>query len=1785
MEDLKRRLEFRNGGVQLQAIKKLISNVENRKWKDLISKTTPTLPELNLLFELSVHQDTVVATGCCDALVYLVRKGEAEFKYILHQLLNVAPSARNGCGIVKAVSELIQLEAELLLKERGRYQCPYGIRSNPHPFVTLLSNRPDIWPTMHQQFHTFTRPSSCAAASLVVDVIEPFLKYVLLDPTAKNVQAKISLHQLCLQMIQTRHTELKTRWKKLLTTAIIPALPIEDSAGFGLTVSFLQLLCSAAVRDNDDEAFAEFVSFQLILLVPEMIRKGLDIGYSLDNLISCKETLPETLSRPDVVALLAELITSVPASHHVIKILQLAKLIINDASSETLVPEVIGMLAMPLLRAVTNNSSNPDKPVQVHAVDLLKGIQQRTRRRANVYRTTMRLQTDDEGGYIRPEGHVFSYTASLAEHFHYEPKSIMQWLNSVLTSLNERKSTVSSAVANLIVAIFLTTNDQLVQKLCLDIFPVIGKIDPAKGFDFLPVLLYMLKIECCESTKYTILTTIPLLASNKINVGPILKVLHTFSAQPTLRPLTIRLFTILWQKQERCYPQLLKLIVDDDSAVARHSDWNELMIAKATSIRLMCRTKPHQLGGDLLAPLSKILNECNDDTGSIATAVALDALCALIESEVVDLKTAWTVLAAKLSEDSRPLVISKICNLFSQAAIAEEESEEAAEFQKGIVNQLWVLSRSENDLISRAAYRALSNFKAEAFTLSHMSSELQEEFKPPSRGDDDDNEAEMTHNEMPVPGACFVKMVDKMRPDVRKDYYAGFVSRLAEAEVSSLPRGIHHSSVHGRRIGSGNADAKALAEIPATIQQTYEQNKNPALRPSLAASLLFCYDPPVKVGRDGRPRKHYIISHGHTYEHMLSTLIQEVSIQPSEWHLNALVPQAWSSFMDRMFAARLAAYLSELETQLQHGEYVTAEHIERKKGCGWLWIRDKTADLLRNAAKGNPSVQANSLLALAGLAVAVNRYVTNQDPDVIAMAEDSTEHLKIGHWTLTVVETIFRVLDHTYKPKTNIFQWGQSIVGSLSVLARSSACLAIVILTPILVTMDTDLICKALSLMTSGLPGRQDSDLVPPTLQFHHGLGLGMFLGRLAEEHFEDVSGTKGLVTTWKAIEELEAVCFTEAANNRCGSLLGLGWTLSALCCTGKMDNKVHATATLDKLTALLDKSKSDSTDFEAMCFCVALVTSTAYNANSVTSDKAGIIAETLFQVHQANNKIAGVSLALGHLCYSMRRTGHSLADGIHEALYSTWMKSFLNQKSNAEERFVCLSGLMGLIGSERSLISVHSDVAVHGLANRSELIRLSTQLITSATSDPTLRGTVSWMLGHLYLSTSAIVETRSSVPASLSYLPETSILRALVDFVLSAGRLGPERIAEDVLLGVFEALHAASKVGPIPPVNWPGLLSAIMRMPFGDEVKYFALKLVLTQCAAAPTAAMFMASWMTSPLFETLSKKCQLVVYESMAVLVNSTTIGKLKPFLQQTCAKPFNDRHIHGGLEVIRGLRDALRIANPAQSVIPLLYDLLSFIYEALPGGRTSTPYAMLDALCECFAEVPDDVFDDITVADFTTEDSELRAAFVRCCLVGNGKQPIALINRFIDHALSNPDCNRDEMIWFVSQSFQRMALEHKVEFTGPMPRLQWFLEYLGHVKNTLKRHDDEAVLSAEKKQKIIEFALRVFLMAVLTWSNSESTALVHLGTPLHNESPASTPLGSITQQYFISLIPQSLTQFAKIEPWKQINLQIIDWLVMLHGLAKSELKLQIRECVTAMRCCEEYLKIMTWSKVVLL
>lgn len=102
--------------------------------------------------------------------------------------------------------------------------------------------------------------------------------------------------------------------------------------------------------------------------------------------------------------------------------------------------------------------------------------------------------------------------------------------------------------------------------------------------------------------------------------------------------------------------------------------------------------------------------------------------------------------------------------------------------------------------------------------------------------------------------------------------------------------------------------------------------------------VLFCYEPPIELGKDGLPIKRSIASQYRSYEQVLTVLLNEVNIDTTEWHRCILISSAWGAFMDRALFACEEARRAELELNRAHGHLdVSLEELSEQCKSAWLW--------------------------------------------------------------------------------------------------------------------------------------------------------------------------------------------------------------------------------------------------------------------------------------------------------------------------------------------------------------------------------------------------------------------------------------------------------------------------------------------------------------------------------------------------------------------------------------------------------------------------------------------------------------------------------------------------------------------------------------------------------------------------------------------------------------------------------------------------------------------------------
>ncbi|MGH0124799.1 UNVERIFIED_CONTAM: hypothetical protein FKN15_074500, partial [Acipenser sinensis] len=1356
-----------------------------------------------------------------------------------------------------------------------------------------------------------------------------------------------------------------------------------------------------------------------------------------------------------------------------------------------------------------------------------------------------------------------------------------------------------------------------------------------------PVLMFKLGKLSDPVLSRAVLYTLPALGTHKI-----LRALQMLGSTPKLRAVVLRLMTSLWEMQYRVHKSNLNI--------------------KYFIVFFYCHdSRPYQHGGDMLAAISQVLNQCTKPDQATPSALVLQGLHELCRAEVVDIRSTWNALSPKLSCDSRPLVVKALTELFSLIPVLAVKTEEyekfkvqvvgilwsyaqSKKFKVQVVGILWSYAQSKNPVVASSGYKALSEFSAEEHIILHLPEQARPEVKKPESDEEMNEDEEEKEEDLSVPGTSYIKLLTLTPPAVFSAL-EDFLASLMKQEMVAMPRGVYHSALKGGALRTGQG--KAVAGIPGFMLKTYEKNRQPGLKPGLAAGLLLCYDLPIQTDRDGRPINRFLVSRGRSYQQMLTALIHEVNIQPSEWHRSILLPQGWRGFMGRAYHALLQGRQAELEMQQRHGKE-SPEDIQYKQFTAWLWVRDQLTDAVKSAAKDSPVMQGNSILALTGLAVAVAKYENSLPSDVESTQEIGAEVLATKHWLVMVLDTLLSIVDSCYHPKGRVFPWFQhigaevlatkhwlvmvldtllSIVDSCyhpkgrvfpwfqhksysgentaSAIARSCAALALSLMVPLLITSHKESIKEILNTLTAGLPGKPHAD-ESQAVQFHTGLALGMFLSCLYEER----------VST--------------------GCILGVGLVLSLMSHSSQTESRVHVAVTLDKLLDSLDESSSQGRMLqEVLAYSVACVSVSAFSVGIIEANKAEEVMKKLRAMTEQSQQTPGFALALGITIHGLSACGHGKAEDFYARLLPAWIKILLTEGCPTMQRLAAVNGLVALVGSESSLIqgcpTMQRLAAVNGLvalvgsessliqlksdavqasqhqSRLNEVIRTITQVI-SFSGAIGLQSNASCLIGHVHLANLSSNQSRTSVPPDLGYLSEKSVIKAAVDYIIEAGKKGPESIPPELVKVALEpvasvggsfqyppvnwaailsplmrlnfgpesippelvkvALEPVASVGgsfQYPPVNWAAILSPLMRLNFGEDIQQHCIELAVSQSQSSQSASVFLGMWLAPPLVYSLSLKTRGYLYKSLSLWMKHVPDDKLQSYVEALAVQHFTaeNRLQYPGLclSVLEGLGQAAKLPNPAQYCWGIICNTTEKIFQLLPDEIQDSEVSLYVEIAKCLSEMADTEIDRITQV---TKDNLVKTSLIRAYLVSQGRVPLLCLNDVIAAALG--DSQKESVCWMLLQSFYQARLAANPN-TGVLNRMEWLLELMGHIRNVAYR---STPVEHEDIKQATDFLLQIFSAAVVSWADHTSPLLLGVSAKwlLRKQETACTntpkaifgkhSADALSVQHCLTVLPYSIQLLLAKEPWKGQTQKFIDWFIGImegpkDGLSETSIK----------------------------
>ncbi|KAG1959354.1 focadhesin [Pimephales promelas] len=1196
----------------------------------------------------------------------------------------------------------------------------------------------------------------------------------------------------------------------------------------------------------------------------------------------------------------------------------------------------------------------------------------------------------------------------------------------------------------------------------------------------------------------------------------------------------------------------------------------------------------------MLAAVRDTLLQFSRKDQATPAALALQGLQELCRAEVVDISSTWKALSPKLCCDTRPLVLKATAELLALVPALTIKTEEYEKFRNEAVSVLWGYALSQDPVVASQGFKALSEYPEPSHTILH----LPEQARPVPKQPDEDDEGKENGNEkdedISVPGASYVKLIC-LTPQSILPALETFLTAVVRQEMNQMPRGVYHSALSGGNLRSDQG--KTVCGIPSFMLKTYEKNKQPGLKPGLAAGLLLCYDLPVQTDKDGRPISRFLVSRGRSYQQMLATLIHEVNIQPSEWHRSLLLPQAWRGFMSRAYHGALRGRKAELEMLQKQGKE-SPEELQYKQHYAWLWVRDQLTDVVKSATKDSPVVQGNSILALSGLAVVLTRYESNLPTQSESGCEVVPDTLPTVHWLSMVTDTLLSIVSNSRNPKGQVFPWfihrSYSGENTASVIARSCAALGLACLVPVLVTSHKESIPTILDTLATGLPDSPTAD-ESQAVQFHSGLALGMFLAWLNDERVSDISGQSVAELLKKHLERLEVCCFNPNLEYNAGCVLGVGLVLSSLSSSSQCErDRVHVSLTLDRLVQTLQDSSSMSRMLqEVLAYSVACVGVSAFSSGIIEASKAEESMNTLRSLTEESQQTPGFALALGLTVFGLSCFGHGKAVDIQPRLLAAWTKILLAEGCPTMQRLSALNGLIALVGSETALIQLKSDTeeSSQQQGRLNEVIRALTQIITFSGAIG-LQSNGACLLGHLHLAQMCSSHSRTAVPQDFGYLPEKSVIRASVDFITEAGRKGPEVIAPHLVKTVLAALAPVGGSFQYPPVNWSAILSPLMRLGFGEEVQHQCLVLAASQAQSSQSAALFLGIWLVPPLVHSLSLRTRAYLYECLSSWMKHVAEDKLQVYVDSLAVQQFEldtrAQRLPLCLSILRGLSKAMAVPNPPQNCWTALCSTTEKIYNLLSDNIPAGEVELYEEMCLCLSELSDTEVDRIIKV---TEANVEKTAFLLSYLTSKGRVPLLGLNDVISTVLRVG--NKKQISWLLLQGLHQSRFASSPN-TGVSKRMEWLLELMGHIRNVA--YGSPSVKCVDVIEGT-DFLLGVFAAAVASWADHCSPLLIGIRAqwfPWHQCSqapelthglyvnPATTELAVSA---CLSAVPYSIKQLLNKEPWKAQSQKFIDWLFSITEAPKRSFSetalLTARAALMSLRSTVEFRKKGVWTR----
>ncbi|XP_064607985.1 focadhesin-like [Liolophura sinensis] len=462
-------------------------------------------------------------------------------------------------GIIQGVKELLLLQIALETASGHTYQCPYSIRSPPHPFITIFTNRPEeSWPLLQQEVYVICCHASKRSEEHIVSMLAPFLKFVLLHPQPS--QQLFPLRQVLQKVLLLVCRKGSHRIREQLISFLannIAVLQIDTLETFSNASDFVMALTDIGLEDSavcGHECLDKLIRGLMGLVSFSVSRSGWPGLRITDIIHQTARHCPQVIANDDLLVSVTSVLLNAPMDllFNLLSVVKIALL-----TPEALCPVVIGMTIMPVVQVLALPSpiimEKDLRRCQHVAADIINLIQTGLCISKNTQDSSAKLEPPSCHYLVTSDLFLHSYISNQAKVFSTSSRTTVNWLISLKKSLADMDS-IPRPLTNLLVALLVTSEKADVTTLTLEIIADIAKKDQSQAPSFLSVLLYELGRHDSPERRLSILNTIPSVATHKVCVAPILQTIQMLGKDPRLRAVSLCLLTSLWKIQERCFP-------------------------------------------------------------------------------------------------------------------------------------------------------------------------------------------------------------------------------------------------------------------------------------------------------------------------------------------------------------------------------------------------------------------------------------------------------------------------------------------------------------------------------------------------------------------------------------------------------------------------------------------------------------------------------------------------------------------------------------------------------------------------------------------------------------------------------------------------------------------------------------------------------------------------------------------------------------------------------------------------------------------------------------------------------------------------------------------------------------------------------------------------------------------------------------------------------------------------------------------------------------------------------